>query len=233
MTLSIGLFLAGYLLNMFTITVFYHRVVTHRAVTLSSGLFKFLTAAGPWLTGLDPKSWACVHRVHHLQSDQKGDPHSPIQVGVMGVWLAQYRSYLYYMQRMIRKDDEVLNQLMSDVSFDVSAVNRLGLSNLPYALHFLIGFLIAWFFRLPWAGAAYVAGIMSHPVQGWMVNALSHRYGYRNFETNDHSRNNLWVAAIAFGEGFQNNHHAQPQSAKFSKRFWEFDPGYGLCVIAK
>ena len=60
-----------------------------------------------------------------------------------------------------------------------------------------------------WIGFGYFFGIMSHPLQGWMVNALAHKYGGRNFNSSDDSRNNHFVALVAFGEGFQNNHHHQ------------------------
>ena len=60
----------------------------------------------------------------------------------------------------------------------------------------------------------------------WAVNSVSHRWGYRNYETHDGSRNNLWVALLSFGEGWHNNHHAYPQSARHGLRRWEFDPAY-------
>jgi len=88
-----------------------------------------------------------------------------------------------------------------------------------------VGILVGGF----WAGAAYWLGIMSHPVQGWMVNAFGHAYGYRTFDTPDHSRNNTLVAWLVFGEGYQNNHHHAPTSPKFSVLPGEIDLGYLLC----
>ncbi len=87
---------------------------------------------------------------------------------------------------------------------------------------------------LAWAtGAAYWFGMMSHPIQGWMVNSLAHRYGYRNFASADQSRNHPLVAWLVMGEGYQNNHHEAPTSPKFSVRWFEFDSGYLLCLIAE
>lgn len=74
---------------------------------------------------------------------------------------------------------------------------------------------------------------MSHPIQGWMVNALGHSFGYRNYPTPDRSKNNLLVAWLVMGEGYQNNHHHQPSSAKFSVKWWEFDLGYYFCILAE
>ena len=82
-------------------------------------------------------------------------------------------------------------------------------------------------------GAAYWLGMMSHPIQGWMVNALAHRFGYRNYELSDNSRNNTFVALCAMGEGYQNNHHHDPRAAKFSVKRSEIDLGYALCFVAQ
>ena len=76
-------------------------------------------------------------------------------------------------------------------------------------------------------------GIMGHPFQGWLVNALAHRYGKRNFSTNDESTNNTLVGLFVFGEGYQNNHHHAPHSAKFSVKWNEIDFGYTMCLIAE
>jgi stearoyl-CoA desaturase (delta-9 desaturase) len=68
----------------------------------------------------------------------------------------------------------------------------------------------------------------------WFVNSAAHTWGYRNFETRDGSRNNWWVAAISFGEGWHNNHHAQPRSAAHGMRCWEFDPTYwAICLMGR
>ena len=58
------------------------------------------------------------------------------------------------------------------------------------------------------------------------MNSLSHLFGYRNYETNDHSRNNWFVAIITGGEGWHNNHHHDPASASVQHRWWELDPNY-------
>jgi stearoyl-CoA desaturase (delta-9 desaturase) len=59
----------------------------------------------------------------------------------------------------------------------------------------------------------------------WSVNSICHmpQLGYRSFETSDQSRNNFWIGVIGFGEGYHNNHHAQPRCAAHGLRWWEFD----------
>ena len=66
-----------------------------------------------------------------------------------------------------------------------------------------------------------------------MVNALGHRYGYRNFDTNDNSRNHTLTALLVVGEGYQNNHHESPHSANFAVKKGEIDTGYWMCLLAE
>ena len=231
--IALGFFVFGYVLNMFYITVLYHRGLTHGAVVMNPKLNKILYMTGAWITGLDPKSWATMHRFHHKYSDTELDPHSPTHAGVMGVWLAQYKSYLKYMNHLIQKDSSEVNEMTADMQMEVSWLNRNNLSWFPYVLHILIALFLWYSFDSFFIGAAYWFGIMSHPLQGWMVNALAHKYGGRNFETPDDSRNNLLVGYFVFGEGYQNNHHHSPQSAKFSTRPHELDLGYLMVLVAE
>lgn len=228
---AISFFMGGYLLNIFYITVLYHRGLTHRALELRPRGFKLIAATGNWLTGIDPKAWACMHRLHHLHSDTTKDPHSPIHQGVFGVLLGQLRSYERVLGKLISGDPQ-LTRLVADIPFEVSALNRRRLWGLPYLLHFSIAIGLGWAFQSWMVGTGYFLGIMSHPIQGWMVNSLAHRFGYRNFESTDNSRNNRLVAWLVFGEGFQNNHHELPQNARFSVKSGEVDLGYALCRLA-
>jgi stearoyl-CoA desaturase (delta-9 desaturase) len=65
----------------------------------------------------------------------------------------------------------------------------------------------------------------------WFVNSASHTWGYRNFKTDDGSRNNWWVALMSFGEGWHNNHHAQQRSAAHGMRWWEIDTTYWVILL--
>jgi stearoyl-CoA desaturase (delta-9 desaturase) len=218
----------GYLVNILYITVFYHRGLTHRAVTLSPATRRFVIATGSWVTGLDPKGWSVMHRLHHYHSDTPQDPHSPQHYGVLGVMLAQLKAYQGVL-RGLKRQDPTLTRIARDLDFPVSWLNRHRLWILPYLLHMAIALGIGFGLHAWLLGLCYYVGIMSHPVQGWMVNALAHSFGYRNFATSDHSRNNTLVALLVMGEGYQNNHHRYPNAAKFSVRWYEFDAGYALC----
>lgn len=230
--ICIGVFLAAYTLNLLYVTVFYHRALTHQAVTLHPWLQKIVQFTGNWVTGLDPKGWSCMHRLHHKFSDTSEDPHSPVYKGMFKLFLVQLKSYKKTLKGLIQ-NQKYYTAMVTDLKFPVSWLNRYKLWFLPYLMHLAIALFIALFFHAYLLAACYYIGIMSHPIQGWMVNALGHRFGYRNFSTNDNSRNNTAVAWLVFGEGFQNNHHQQPSSPKFSVRWWELDMGYWLCCVLK
>lgn len=228
---AIILFLLGNLVNMFYITALYHRGLSHGSVKLNKFSHWLVAKTGIWVTGIDPKAWVCMHRAHHMYSDTENDPHSPVRFGVFGVALGQLRSYEKVLVGLIKKNPKYTN-VVSDLNFEVSRLNRKKLWLAPYVLHLAISVGISFLFGAWYVGAAYYFGIMSHPVHGWMVNSLAHKYGYRNFETKDHSTNNIWVSLLVFGEGLQNNHHARPKSANFGKKAGELDMGYWLCVVA-
>ncbi len=173
-----------------------------------------------------------MHRLHHQYSDQEKDPHSPVNHGVFGTLPSQVKSYERIMKGLILRRKEYTS-VIKDLDFDISWVIRSHFWWAPYLMHLAIAILVGFFCHGWWIGIAYWVGIMSHPIQGWMVNSLAHQYGYRNFKTDDHSTNNTLVAWLILGEGYQNNHHQDPTSAKFSYRWFEFDLGYLLCLVAQ
>lgn len=185
--------------------------------------------AASWVTGIDPKAWVSMHRKHHAYSDGRDDPHSPRNVGIWGVLVAQLRSYERELFGLLARHPSCTARV-ADLEFGVGWCNRRGLWWLPYALHATIaaglGIAAGWLL-----GAAWFAGLMSHPIEGWMVNAFGHAMGRRNFGTPDDSRNNYLVALLVFGEGLQNNHHHRPSSARFAYRGHEPDLGFVLCRV--
>lgn len=227
---SILVFLGAYILNVLYITVFYHRGLAHEAVILSPRMQRFVARTGSWVTGIDAKAWVCMHRLHHRYSDKKQDPHSPVYGGVFGLFRKQLLAYRKVLVALIRyhKDYE---KVVADLDIDVSPVNKRQLWYLPYLLHLAIGVILGLLTGSAWIGAAFVLGISSHPIEGWAVNALAHSFGYRNYATDDNSRNNTWVAFLVAGEGYQNNHHRYPEEARFSHRWFEWDWGYQLCQL--
>ena len=223
-----AVFIAAYLLNVLTITVGYHRAFAHKSVELHPVLRDLVVHGGNWLTGLDPKAWVVMHRLHHEHSDTPLDPHSPVNVGILGVAMEQLRNYKRVLVGLLKKK-EAYTRYARDLDFPVNALIRAGRWYLPYLAHAAIGLSLG--FGVGWLlGAAYFFGMMSHPFQGFIVNSLGHAKGGRNFDTPDNSRNNHLAAWLILGEGFQNNHHRFPGSATFSYRRHEIDLGFVVCV---
>jgi stearoyl-CoA desaturase (Delta-9 desaturase) len=230
--LALGLFAAAYVLNLTYMSVFYHRGLAHGAVLLGPRMRRFVVATGPWISGLDAKAWTCMHRLHHQHSDTPQDPHSPRHAGILGVFLAQLTSYEKTLVALIRGHRSV-REVSEGLDFDVHWLYRRRLWFVPYVVHAVVAVAVGALAGSAWVGGAYFAGLMSHPIQGWMVNSLGHAMGYRTFDTPDDSRNNLAVGYLVMGEGYQNNHHRHPASARFSARWWEVDLGYAICLISQ
>jgi len=211
-------------------SVFFHRAFTHQGITLSPWLRKFVIHTSSWVTGLDLKGWVCMHRMHHAFVDTEKDPHSPVFFGVAGVFLAQHHSFQKTLLGLHGKR-RTYTSYVEDLDFPVSILNRKKWFWLfPLSLHLGIGFLIGYALSMPLMGVAYFMGMISHPIQGWIVNSICHRYGYRNYATSDASKNNTLAGLFLIGEGYHNNHHQHPSSAKFSRRWFEFDLGYAICL---
>jgi fatty-acid desaturase len=227
--LCAAVFAFAYVLNVLTITVGYHRGLAHGALRLHPALKALLVSGGNWVTGLDPKAWVVMHRRHHAFSDTPLDPHSPVNVGLLGIAREQLTSYKRAIVGLARKEPDY-TRYATDLDFPLHWLNTSGIWWLPYALHAVVGVALGLVSGGWLLGAAYFFGMMSHPVQGGLVNALGHSIGSRNFDTDDNSRNNALAAWLIFGEGFQNNHHRYPASARFSYRESEIDLGYAACL---
>jgi stearoyl-CoA desaturase (delta-9 desaturase) len=214
------LFLGFYLLTGLGITVGYHRYFTHRSFEAHPSLKVALAILGAMTLQGPVTQWVTDHRKHHARSDQPGDPHSPHLSGdglagaVKGLWHAQVgwmfrtkgmeRGMLYgrdlFEDRTIRWIDR-LYLLWVAVSI-----------GLPFLLGAAIGGSWALGFEaMIWAGLIRIF-VFEHAT--FAVNSVCHMFGRRAYEARDHSRNNWVVAMLVFGEGWHNNHHAFPKSAR-------------------
>ncbi len=217
-----------YFVHMLYITVFYHRGLTHKALELKPSVRRFVGWTGSWVTGIDPKAWVLIHRLHHQHSDTDEDPHSPARVGLLGVAAATLGAYKAGLALLIQGHPKYC-ALVKDIEFPVSWANRRHWM-IPYAVHLTIALAIGVAFGAWLLGLCYFLGLMSDPIAEWMVNSFGHAIGYRNFDTPDRSVNNTVVAWLVVGEGYQNNHHQNPRSANLAVRWFEVDFGYWLCL---
>lgn len=217
----------AYGLTIVLTSVGYHRALAHGAVVLHPWARRALLTFGPWVTGFDPKTWVVMHRLHHKHSDTPNDPHSPVNVGLRGIMQAQYEGYVRT-ERALLAQDPSYAELGRDLGMSWPA--RSGHWYLPHVAQIATGAVVGLAFGW-WIGIALVAGLMSHIVQGAIINYFGHARGGRNFDLDDNSRNNHPAAWLVLGEGFQNNHHRYPSSARFSYRWTEIDLGFLVCRV--
>ena len=213
--LGVGLlFGLWYITGGIGITLGFHRLLTHRSLRVPRPVEYFIALLGTLALQGGPIDWVATHRVHHAHSDQDGDPHS-IQGGLPWAhieWL--------YRANAARLGPEDRARYAADL---ISQPYYRWLDRLSLPLQVLLA--VGLYFLGGWP--AVIWGVFVRLVVtyhcAWFVNSASHAFGYRTYQTTDQSTNCWWVAAISFGEGWHNNHHAFPFSARHGLRWFEFD----------
>ena len=234
---GVALFLVGnYVYSGLGISLCFHRLFSHRSVTVPKWLERILATIGVCNLMETPARYAANHRVHHRYADEAGDPHSPRASFFWGHfnWLV-WRDDRLCRRQLARR---FAQDIMSDPYYARLERGRSWL--LVYlahaALYFLVGAAVGTFASgridqgVRFGTSLLVWGVLLRTIfiwhTIWAVNSITHRWGYRNFPTRDNSRNNWWIALLTNGEGWHNNHHGQPANAKFSVRWWEIDVTY-------
>lgn len=192
----------------------YHRFLSHKSLKLRTPARWFVTLCGVLSGEGSPLKWSATHRVHHARSDHYGDPHSPND----GTWWSHIE-WLF-----IRQDAAACNALYQRYCPDLLKDKVLVHFEKTYGLWLIAsGFVLfaigGWPFLL-WGLCARMC-FAYHST--WFVNSATHIWGYRNYDTDDRSRNLWWVALLAYGEGWHNNHHAHPRLARAGHKWWEID----------
>lgn len=197
------------------IALCYHRTLTHRGLQLRKPLEYLLAALGTLALQGDPIRWVAIHRKHHAHSDTSDDPHSRVR----GFSWAHV-DWLYKRNVALPADKE-LRRFVPDLC--ASRFYR-ALPYLQWPLHFGLAALLFALGGWSWLiwGMFVRLAVSYHAT--WLVNSAAHSLGYRTFRTRDLSTNCWWVALISWGEGWHNNHHAFPYSARHGLRWFEFDP---------
>jgi fatty-acid desaturase len=214
MLAALILYYAG---GMLGIGMSYHRLLTHRSYRTTKFIEYFLTICGTLALEGGPIFWVATHRIHHQRSDQEGDPHTPRE----GTFWAHMGWIL--MGEGLHHDASVLAKYAPDLSKDKFHV---WLSNWHWLTNVVVGLGL-----LAYGGIPYVLwGIFFRTTFGlhatWLVNSATHLWGSRRFQTRDDSTNNWWVALLTFGEGWHNNHHAHPTSARHGLAWYELDQNW-------
>jgi len=226
---AVGVALALYLLRMFAITGFYHRYFSHRSFKTSRVTQFGFAVLGAAAVQRGPIWWAAHHRHHHAHSDKAEDVHSPRQRGFLWSHMGWFLSRRHFAPDLGRVRDLLkfpelrwLDRFDILVPF-VLAVGLLALGSwLGHtwpALGTSGGQMLVWGF--------FVSTVACYHGT-YTINSLCHVWGRRRYATNDDSRNNWLLALITLGEGWHNNHHRYPMSARQGFYWWEVDITYYL-----
>ena len=197
-------------------TIWLHRALSHRAMTVAPGLTRVFRILIWITTGIRPRQWVAVHRKHHAFTDVEGDPHSPVLVGFPKVQL--FNAVLY--RRVARNRAEVA-RYARDLPAD-----RWDHALFDHAMLGLgIGIAILCLLFGPWLGLlASLVHVVLYLALNAAVNAVGHTFGKRPHP--NLAANSQWLAWLAAGEGLHNNHHAAPTSARLSMGPGEVDPAW-------
>ena len=227
----LALLVGMYAVTAIGINVGYHRFFTHRSFKTPRFIEAILAVLGSMAVEGPVIQWAAMHRCHHQHSDEHQDPHSP-HTHDGGFWNMVLGMWHAHMGWLFRPHPPGLARYVSDLRKDrlVRSMSKL------FPLWVLIGLLVpaalGGLFTLSWMGVllGFIWGglvriFLVHHVT-WSINSVCHIWGTRPFDTHDESRNNAIFGVLALGEGWHNNHHAFPTSARHGLRWWQLDVTY-------
>ena len=230
---SLGLLLGLYLITGKGITVGFHRYFTHKSFECPRWMKWFLGISGSMACEGSILYWVATHRCHHQHSDSEHDPHSPHHHGE-GVWAMIQGFWHAHVGWMLPGEHPNVHRYAPDMARDRDIVKMSRLFPLWAILGLIIPTVIGGLVTMSWMGAfmgflwgGLIRIFMVHHIT-WSINSVCHIWGSRPFNSHDHSRNNLIFGILGFGEGWHNNHHAFPASARHGLRWWEVDTSYML-----
>jgi stearoyl-CoA desaturase (delta-9 desaturase) len=229
---AVAIALATLFLRVFGLTGFYHRYFSHRAFKTSRWFQFFGAVLGAAAVQRGPLWWAAHHRSHHRDADTFRDPHSPLYHGFFWSHMAWFmtgehvstnerlvRDWCKYPElRFLDRYEIVVPLCFALALFGLGA----GLGMWAPALETSSWQVLVWGF--------FVSTVFLFHLT-FAVNSVAHRFGTRAFPTKDESRNNFLLALLTFGEGWHNNHHHYPNSARQGFRWWQIDITYYLLVL--
>jgi sn-1 stearoyl-lipid 9-desaturase len=203
----------------------YHRLLTHRGYKTPKWVEYFLTVCATLALEGGPIFWVATHRIHHQFSDQEGDPHSPLD----GKWWSHMGWILT--GKSMHHDTTTLARYVPDLAKDKFHVWITKYHYVPIITVAAILYLLGGLPFVMWGIFLRTVALLHFT---WMVNSVTHLWGSRRFVTRDRSTNNFWVAILTFGEGWHNNHHAHPVSARHGLKWYEIDINwYGIWTLKK
>ncbi len=221
-----------YLLRMFSITAFYHRYFSHHAFQTNRFLQFIFAVWGCSALQRGPLWWAAIHRHHHIYADTDKDLHSPVRQGFFWShigWILAYenkRTRIEYLKDWLTFPELVF---MDKFAYVIPIIEA--------PIIFIIGHLLS-IYRpefntngvqlLIWG--FFISTVLSSHAT-FTINSIDHMYGSRRYNMQNTSRNNIMTAIVTLGEGWHNNHHHFPITARAGFYWWELDVTYYLLVI--
>ena len=235
----LGMLVGGWMITGLGITVGFHRLLTHRSFDTYPWVRTFFAAIGSLALEGAPTVWCAVHRKHHRFSDEDGDPHSPHlhDGGIINILKGFVHAHVGWVFGKVWTDQS-LEKFVPDLLEErgirvvskhyvwsviaslvipavIGAVATLSFNPAVWGLGALLGFL--------WGGLARV--FVTHHIT-WSINSICHIFGSKDYKAGDDSRNNLIFGILGHGEGWHNNHHAFPTSARHGLKWWQFDTSW-------
>ena len=200
----------------------YHRLHTHRGYKIPKMGEYFLGLCGSLALEGGPIFWVATHRVHHAKSDKAGDPHSPRD----GAWWS-HMGWIITGAGHHNKTEQ-LGRMAPDLYADpfyrwLNTWHWLPLTIVGVALAIWAYTYGGWYSVVSMVTWSTFLRVTLGLHSTWLVNSATHMWGNKRFKTTDDSRNNWWVALLTFGEGWHNNHHAHPASARHGLAWYELD----------
>lgn len=232
---AVAVLAVSYAVRVFALTAGFHRYFAHRSFK-TSRVFQFVMAwVGTSAAQLGPMWWAANHRHHHQHSDTEEDIHSPVIKSAFWAHIGWVLCRAYRGIRMDRVKD--LNRY-PELRF-IDRFHVLPVVSLVLFLYGLGATVNAYFPGIGTSGMQlvmwgfFLSTVLVYHVT-FCVNSVTHIVGKKRFATSDESRNSFWVALLTFGEGWHNNHHRWPLSARQGMYWWEIDlTYYFLCLLQK
>ena len=213
-----------YLTGGIGISLGYHRLLTHRSLRVPRWLERFIALLGTLALQGGPIEWVSTHRIHHAHTDTEEDPHDAHR-GLL--WT--HVDWLYRPNK--NRPNPTEQQRYAKDLWDDPFYQFLGKFHVPLQIALGVAlFLAGGWSWLIW-GIFVRLSVLYHVT--WFVNSAAHRFGYQTYQTGDKSTNCWWVGLLTWGEGWHNNHHAFPFSARHGMRWYEFDPTWVVIKVLR